>query len=145
MGEILYCASCGRSSTFGENGTQAIEVQGTPWCAHCAAIGELSDGSLYVEAPTPGRMYAEPADDSLNAWMDCYEQVPKKRILKRVARAEIQRAWDLWAGDKSQNEAMFIFFGWLNRHRPYFLTFRDKGDRWQQVHSWLLQHESRKS
>jgi hypothetical protein len=47
----------------------------------------------------------------------------------------------LWTGDKNGSEAMFAFFGWLQRHRPYFLTFECRGDRWQVVRPWLIQVE----
>ncbi|MEX3896372.1 hypothetical protein [Paraburkholderia sp. BR10954] len=80
-------------------------------------------------------------DDPVDAWQDCYEAKPKKRIRKDNARAEIQRAWSIWDGDKASGHAMFLFYGWLQRHRPYFLTFRAKGDPWQTVHSWLIQYE----
>jgi uncharacterized protein YndB with AHSA1/START domain len=84
-------------------------------------------------------------DDPLEAWQDCFDMKPKKRILVRQAEREIQRAWQQWSGDKNSNSAKIIFFGWLSRHRPYFLTFRSKGDRWQIVHSWLIQHEDNKT
>lgn len=31
------------------------------------------------------------------------------------------------------------FFQYLQRHRPALLDFECSGDKWQQVHSWLLQ------
>ncbi|SPB14878.1 hypothetical protein NOV72_02109 [Caballeronia novacaledonica] len=83
-------------------------------------------------------------DDSLDAWLDCYEMKPKKRIRKDDAKAEVQRAWALWDGDKTTGQPMFLFYLWLARQRPYFLTFRAKGDPWQAVHSWLIQYEDRK-
>lgn len=87
-------------------------------------------------------MFESTADDALAAWHDCYSMAPKHRIKKDQAKAEIQRAWAMWDGDKSDLEsAMFIFFGWANQFRPYFLTFRCKGDPWQTVHSWLLHAE----
>ena len=86
-------------------------------------------------------MHEGSAIDPLNAWIDCYDMKPKRRIKVGEARAEIQRAWAMWGGDKSANQAMFIFFGWLERFRPYFLTFLSRGDRWQKVHSWLIQYE----
>jgi hypothetical protein len=79
--------------------------------------------------------------DPLVAWGDCYSMKPKKRILVERAKAEIQRAWALWDGDKSSKASMLVFYGWLWRFRPYFLTFRGGGDPWQTVHSWLLQYE----
>jgi hypothetical protein len=81
------------------------------------------------------------ADTPLDAWLDCYETNPKKRIRKDHAKGEIQRAWALWDGDKTTGQPMFLFFLWLARNRPYFLTFRATGDPWQTVHSWLIQYE----
>jgi hypothetical protein len=95
----------------------------------------------FVYLPSPGRMTTAPISDPLTAWKDCYEMKPRSRIKVSDAKSEIQRAWTLWDGDKKSDVAMFIFFGWLQRHRPYFLTFRTRGDPWQRVHSWLLQHE----
>ncbi len=87
-------------------------------------------------------MVENSGDDALAAWQDCYTMTPKKRILLRNAKAEIQRAWEQWNGDKHSQGAMLVFFGWLQRHRPYFLTFRARGDPWQRVHSWLIQYET---
>jgi len=79
--------------------------------------------------------------DPLDAWRDCYDMKPKRRIKKDEAKREIQRAWAMRGDDSGGSEDMFAFFGWLQRHRPFFLTFRDSGDPWQTVHSWLLQFE----
>ncbi len=79
--------------------------------------------------------------DPLDAWIDCYVMKPKRRIKVDEAKREIQRAWAMWNGDKDASQSMFMFFGWLQRFRPYFLTFRSRGDPWQRVHSWLLQFE----
>jgi hypothetical protein len=80
--------------------------------------------------------------DPLVAWDDCYSKKPKKRIPAKRAKAEIQRAWDNWDGDKTNELSMLAFYGWLSRFRPYFLTFRGKGDPWQTVHDWLFEYES---
>jgi len=114
------------------------------WCPSCAAIGQIAEGQTYIEMPSPGRMYEDHGEDPLSAWEDCYQKTLKKRMLKAKAKAEIQRAWDLWEDDKSRDLSMFVFFAWLQRNRPYFLSFRCKGDPWQTVHSWLLQHEGEK-
>ena len=66
---------------------------------------------------------------------------PKQRILVKDAKREIQRAWAMWDGDKDASESMFTFFLWLQRFRPYFLTFQSTNDPWQKVHAWLLQCE----
>lgn len=141
MASNLYCASCGRTDGEGINGVEVVTCNGVKWCASCAVIGKIAGGPIYVLTPSPGRMYEGAKDDSLNAWEDCYSKKPKKRILVNKAKAEIQRAWELWEGDKSSDHSMFMFYGWLSRYRPYFLTFRGKGDPWQTVHSWLLQYE----
>ena len=144
MASILYCASCRRTNNGGPNGVTTVTYQGVEWCASCAAIKKTSEGLTYVSLPSPGRMYEGAEDDPINAWRDCYHKEPKKRIQVKKAKTEIQRAWELWEEDKSDGLSMFVFFGWLARYRPYFLTFRGKGDPWQTVHSWLIQHEGNK-
>jgi hypothetical protein len=79
--------------------------------------------------------------DLLDTWTDCFQMQPKRRIRIREGRLEIQRAWELWNEDKTVTLAMLMFFCWLQRYRPYFLTFRTKGDPWQDVHSWLIEYE----
>lgn len=145
MTSSLHCASCGRTDNAGENGVKTITYQGVEWCTSCAAIEQTVKGAIYVSMPSPGRMYDGLEDGPLNAWEDCYSKKPKKRMLVKKAKAEIQRAWELWEGNKSSNLSMFTFFGWLSRYRPYFLTFRGKGDLWQTVHSWLIQYEGQKN
>lgn len=140
----LYCASCRRTNNGNPDGVDSVKYQGVEWCASCADIRKTADGLTYVLMPNLGRMYEAAEDDPLTAWEDCYEKIPKKRILVGKAKAEIQRTWDLWEEDKSSNISMFAFFGWLTRYRPYFLTFRGRGDPWQKVHSWLIQHEEKK-
>ena len=139
----LRCSSCGRTNNAGTNSVKSITYKDMEWCTSCAAIAQTTDGVTYVYMPSPGRMYEYKGAevDPLGAWEDCYEKKPKKRILVSKAKAEIQRAWELWEEDKSSNLSMFTFFAWLTKHRPYFLTFRCKGDPWQTVHSWLIQHE----
>ena len=132
----LYCASCGRPED-----ASTVSYLGIKWCSICAKVRAISGGGRFVSQPSPGRMIGGENNDPLAAWEDCYLLEPKKRIIKSKAKAEIQRAWGLWEGDKSGNASMLLFFGWLRRFRPYFLTFRCKGDPWQQVHVWLLQVE----
>ena len=107
---------------------------------HCARI-VTTDRYTYVALPSPGRMSPQALTNPLDAWIDCFEMTPKHRIKVADARREIWRAWEAWEGDKGAQEAMFVFFGWLERYQPFFLTFRCKGDPWQRVHSWLLQYE----
>jgi hypothetical protein len=89
-------------------------------------------------------MYESTVDDPLDAWEDCYLKKPKKRILVKKAKTEIQMAWERWDGDKSTGESMFAFFCWLTKYRPYFLTFRCSCDPWQIVHGWLVQCKEQK-
>jgi len=139
-----YCPSCGRTDEPRPDGAEPVSINGERWCSWCAAIRQTPSGTTYIERPSPGRMTEGGLpDDPLDAWLDCYETKPKKRIRKDDAKAEIQRAWALWAGEKTTGQPMFLFFLWLTRHRPYFLTFRAKGDPWQTVHSWLIQYEDR--
>lgn len=140
MSSILHCASCGRLDKQGPDGADPILSMGILWCSKCAVIEKI-DGTKYVIQPSPGRMVGDPKDDPLTAWQDCYSIQPKKRILIKDARSEIQRAWRVWEGEKTTENSMFIFFGWLSRHRPYFLTFRLKGDPWQRIHGWLIRYE----
>jgi len=133
----LHCASCGRAGNSGKT----IAYLGIEWCSSCARVGTTNTGSVFVSQPSPGRMVRAKVDVPLEAWIDCYEMKPKKRILVKEAKSEVQRAWRLWNGGKTGNIAMLEFFGWLQRHRPLFLTFRCKGDPWQTVHSWLIQYE----
>ena len=140
----LYCASCGRSNEIGMDGVKPFKFQGGEWCTFCADIQELPEGITYVATPSPGRMYESTKDDPLSAWEDCYSKKPKKRILVKVAKEEIHRAWEIWEGDKSSDLSMFKFFGWLSKYRPYFLTFRGTGSNWQTVHCWLIQYEEEK-
>ncbi len=47
-------------------------------------------------------------------------------------------------GDERQNQAYSEWHGWLmffadlQRNDGDLLNFRDRGDKWQTVHSWLL-------
>lgn len=145
MTSNLHCASCGRLDRSGPDGVEPITHLGQKWCTFCAAIGRTAGGATYVSQPSPGRMTQGSTTDPLEAWEDCYSKTPKKRILVKRAKAEIERAWENWDGDKSGELSMFTFY-WqlLARFRPYFLTFRCKGDPWQTVHSWLLRYEGLK-
>jgi hypothetical protein len=143
MTSHLRCASCGRT----DNGDNTIMYKGVKWCTSCAAIKQtVAKGVtyVYVSIPSPGRMYERLKDDPLSAWDDCYSKKPKKRILIKKAKTEIQMAWNQWEEKKSDNDSMFAFYCWLTRYRPYFLTFRCSGDPWQTVHAWLIQYEEQK-
>ena len=144
MNKILYCASCRRSNKKGPNSTETFVDHGVLWCGSCANILHTSSGAKGIVLPSPGRMHESLEEDPLAAWEDCYVKKIKKRISVKNAKAEIQRAWEIWEENKNRNEAKFIFYGWLTRYRPYFLTFHCKGDPWQTVHGWLNQYENNK-
>ncbi len=137
----LHCPSCGRSARMAPNAVDTVLYLEQEWCARCARIVRTSGRDVCVLQLSPGRMVKGPTVDPLDAWIDCYVMKPKRRIKVDAARREIQRAWARWNGDKDASESMFMFFGWLRRFRPYFLTFRSSGDPWQRVHSWLLQYQ----
>jgi hypothetical protein len=136
---VLRCPSCGRFSGLDANDVDTASYVGKTWCSLCAKIDKTVEGVVFVSQPSPGEMVNGMKDDVLTAWLDCYSMKPKQRIRESHAKEEIQRAWLMWDGDKQRNEAMFCFYGWIYKYRPYFLTFRFKGDRWQIVHSWLIQ------
>jgi hypothetical protein len=141
----LYCASCGRKEGSGSDDVKPVLYLDQMWCTSCAAIRYTAGGSAYVEQPSPGQMWHGPISDSLAAWEDCFLKTPKKRIIKEKAKAEIQKAWENWDGDKSREVNMMVFFNWLRKFRPYFLTFRCSGDPWQTIQCWLIQYEREKN
>ena len=138
---ILRCSACGPTSSPGPSQLKTVSYLGMQWCTQCAATHKTATGSICVHQPSPGGVYEGIGDDPLDAWLDCYPMKPKKRILVKRAKSEIQLAWETWGGSDRSELRMFEFFQWLQRHRPYFLTFRCKGDPWQCIHSWLIQHE----
>lgn len=137
----LHCPSCARAKGSGSNGVGTVHYLGQEWCRRCARIGRIPSGTIWVQQPSTGRMVEGSAIDPLVAWRDCFEMKPKCRIKVQDARREITRAWTMWDGDKDANGATLMFFGWLQRLRHYFLTFRGTGDPWQRVNGWLLQYE----
>ena len=144
MTDVLYCASCGRCTHPGHEQIEPVPYIGIEWCPHCAAVTTL-EGSRFVNQPSPGRLYPTPPEASLDAWLDCYDFRPKKRILVKLAKRELQREWDSWVTSDRSDAKMHEFYWWAYRHRPYFLTFRCKHDRWQRVHSWLIEFEGARS
>ena len=137
----LHRHTCGRSAGTGPNGVETFRYQEQEWCGRCARVIRPSVREGFVLQPSPGRMTRGSSIDPLDAWRDCYDMKPKRRIKKGEAKREIQRAWTMRSDDNGGSEAMFAFFAWLKRNRPYFLTFRYRGDLWQTVHSWLLQFQ----
>ena len=63
---------------------------------------------------------------------------------KEDAHRSVVHEWDDWAasnlGPDSQatRTDALAFFGYLQKHRPMLLNFRNRGDKWQDVHGWLL-------
>jgi hypothetical protein len=62
------------------------------------------------------------------------------------ARIDIEAAWHEWKrrggfqpSDVLTGTEGFAFFLYLESHRPDLLDFKYQGDKWQIVHSWLLQ------
>jgi len=137
----LCCYSCGRSSQKGCNHTDIVWCIGIPWCSLCARVEHTEEGHAIVHQPSPGRMFEGPLRDPMEAWTDCYEMKPKRRLTVAEAKAEIQRAWTLWKGEKDADGAILSFYGWLRRYRPLFLTFRSRVDPWKRVQAWLIDYE----
>lgn len=137
MIKYLHCRSCDRSTEAGPNSVDTVIFLEQEWCARCARVEYTHEQRAYVRQPSPGRMVIGPTNDPLDIWMDCYKMKPKNRIKVAEAKHEIQRAWVMWDGDKDASGAKLIFFGWLRRMRPYFLTFRGREDPWQRVNRWL--------
>ena len=61
-----------------------------------------------------------------------------------VAESEAEFAvlaeWHAWTPclrDKTLMNGLMFFF-YLQRHRPHLLNFEAYGDKWQDVHCWLL-------
>ena len=65
-------------------------------------------------------------------------------MTKDDARRLILAKWPSWAAanakGKSKPNGMdgLMFFADLQRNDYHLLNFRDRGDKWQTVHSWLL-------
>ena len=63
---------------------------------------------------------------------------------KYDAQRLILQEWDAWAAINLAPDSQatgthgLAFFGYLRRHRPTLLNFRNRSDKWQTVHGWLL-------
>lgn len=58
------------------------------------------------------------------------------------AKSRILSAWRTWVTENdihnpTGREAM-AFYSYLRNQHDHLLNFRDRGDKWQTVHSWLL-------
>ena len=140
--DVLYCRSCFRAEGNGPDQVEPVRCLDIYWCPRCARVGHTASGIAFVGHPSPGRMYPGESSDPLDAFDDCFQRNPKWRIRVDQARDEIRRAWSMWDGDRSESGSKVFFFGWLRKHRPYFLTFQCGGDQWQKVQSWLSEHQS---
>ena len=70
-------------------------------------------------------------------------RIADQTMTQDEARPLILAAWRAWLknqeleGEPTGTDA-FIFFGQLQQSMPHLLSFRNSGDKWQCVHSWLL-------
>ncbi len=66
-------------------------------------------------------------------------------MIKAEARRLILKEWPNWRAnnlfkdERASGTDAFTFFGYLQQKMPHLLDFPYPGDKWQQVHSWLLQ------
>jgi hypothetical protein len=63
-------------------------------------------------------------------------------LTQEECRLQILDAWRRWAEErdleKPNGTQGFVFFGYLQQHKPHLFAFRYSGDKWQLVHGWLL-------
>ena len=65
-------------------------------------------------------------------------------ITKDNARRLILAKWPFWAAANAESKPKpngmdgLMFFADLQRNDSDFLNFRNRGDKWQTVHGWLL-------
>jgi hypothetical protein len=45
----------------------------------------------------------------------------------------------IWSGNRISGTDAMLFYSFIQKEHPDFLSFRDSGDRWQTVHSWLIE------
>jgi hypothetical protein len=61
---------------------------------------------------------------------------------RKDAQVGVLREWDIWRAKNPHEPAngtvAFIFYGYLRTERSDLLTFKTSGDRWQDVHGWLI-------
>lgn len=62
------------------------------------------------------------------------------------ARILIEAAWHEWKHREGLSHLNILsathglaFYGYIERHKPHLLDFEYHGDKWQLIHSWLLQ------
>jgi hypothetical protein len=64
-------------------------------------------------------------------------------ITKDEARRRVLSEWRPWATTNAKRNPPngmdgLMFFSDLQRNKPHLLSFRDRGDKWQTIHGWLL-------
>jgi hypothetical protein len=62
-------------------------------------------------------------------------------LKKEDAKLAVIREWDAWSVQHTEEAKTMngmLFFNYLQRERPDLLNFRERGDKWQDVHGWLL-------
>jgi hypothetical protein len=63
---------------------------------------------------------------------------------KEEAHRSVVHEWDDWAASNLGPDIQgtrtdgLAFFSYLQKHRPTLLNFRNRADKWQTVHGWLL-------
>ena len=59
------------------------------------------------------------------------------------AKQSIVAEWDLWSASNKITNATagdkLKFYNFILKERPHLLDFKASGDKWQDVHSWLIQ------
>jgi hypothetical protein len=62
-------------------------------------------------------------------------------IKRDEAKRRILPEWPSWSATQSTPTLGngLLFFSFLQRERSHLLEFRASGDKWQDVHCWLIQ------
>lgn len=63
------------------------------------------------------------------------------------AKQLVVAEWRTWSKERDSygSAEMQMFFGWVENHKPFFLSFRSHDDKWQVVHGWLQRDEDTQS
>ena len=60
-------------------------------------------------------------------------------VTESEAEFAVLAEWHAWHPPFDKREINGLrFFQYLQRHRPHLLNFHSAGDKWQDVHCWLL-------
>lgn len=60
----------------------------------------------------------------------------RRRLTREAAKMEIQLWYREWR-PRYPTEDKMLFFAYLQSDHPKLLTFRSRGDRWQDVQAWI--------